>query len=321
VAELAKIHLDALNQRIGGATGLQSALQNEVGRPAASRQQCWCEAEPSAISLPSTSQLIQLRQNAIDAAQAMLAMTDEQLASIGQTRAGLEAFILEQKQAQQQTVLMGRQFLHDRQADQRDARRRLGVGHGEFPDDGRSGKNVFKSLGIAAAQTAANVLKSLGEMILKQALFNALSAHSQSGGGGIGGQHRIGRGALFPASLLRHDADRHSAALLSAGRPPAALARTVGAWRALTAGGGTLAVGGRMGCHRGGDPGCRDDVDDREHGIRGGGPHRRHCGLPDDAPQRQPARVRRSHALPHAAAWPDCGRTKCRRSSSAARRC
>jgi hypothetical protein len=61
------------------------------------------------------------------------------------------------------------------------------------------GRNVFESLGIAALQTAADILKSLGEMILKQAIFNAIAG--SSGMGGIGGSLAASIGLLFPAAV------------------------------------------------------------------------------------------------------------------------
>jgi hypothetical protein len=175
------------------------ADQQLLGNSAGAKQS---ERDLAAVN----TQLIQLRQNAIDAGEAMLNMTDEQLASIGQTRAGLEAFIIEQKQSQQQTVLMGRQFLMTGKQINEMLADDMVSGIENFLQLVGQGKNVFRSLAVSAAQTAAEILKSLGEMILKQALFNAISAHSGSGGGGIGGQMAAGAAALFGASIPLHTA-------------------------------------------------------------------------------------------------------------------
>lgn len=197
-AQLAKLKFEKIGREIGGATALQGALKDQIGTAQLlgdGRGAKEAEKQFQEINL----RLIEMRQRAIEVAQGMLQMSDSALQAAGYTREGLEATIVQLQQAQQETALMGRQFLMTGQQINEMLADHIVSGFENFLNMVAQGKGVFKSLGIAAAQTAASILMDLGKMILKQAIFNAIAG--PTGAGGVGGMLAASIGALFPAAV------------------------------------------------------------------------------------------------------------------------
>lgn len=73
---------------------------------------------------------------------------------------------------------------------------KMGASLADFFSGAKSGKEVFKDIGQAFLQFAADFLRQIAQMILQQIIFNAVSGMFGGGGGGLGG---------MIAGIVRHN--------------------------------------------------------------------------------------------------------------------
>lgn len=202
---LSKIKLDRIDQQIQGGSSLEESLQNRVdmaqllGDRGAARA---AESQLDAVRV----KLIELRQQAIDAWRAVLADPEALKGAEAQgfTADGIQAIINQLQAAQMETAMMGRQFLMTGRQINEMIADQLVAGAERWLQLIQQGKGVFAALGIAAAETAAQILMDLGKMILKQALFNAIAG--KNGQGGLGGSIATSIATLFPAAITMQTA-------------------------------------------------------------------------------------------------------------------
>lgn len=111
--------------------------------------------------------------------------------------------------------LLGRQYNEDIAQGGANALMALGEGLGRVIDGTGSLSDAFRSAGRAFQQFAADFLREIANMILKQAIFNAISG-SIGGGGGVGGTVANAVGAvLHSGGIVGTDGARRSVPLMA----------------------------------------------------------------------------------------------------------
>jgi len=193
---LSKLKLDALDRQIVGGEQLQQGLLQSIDE----RQLLGDgEGAQQAIALldATRQKLVQLRADAIAAWQAVLA-DPAQLAASGMSADAIQAIILSLEAANRQTQLMGRQFLMTGQQINESLANQATQAVDNFFQSLAQGEGVLNSLWRMFAQFAADFLRQIGLMILKQVIFNAVSGGG-SGAGGAGGGIASIVGSLFGA--------------------------------------------------------------------------------------------------------------------------
>lgn len=197
-AQLLKAHIDQLGKQIEGGRDLRGVLQERVGvaqllgdRGAAKDAQRQIEA--------LDAHMIALRQSAIEAWEA-IAGDPNKLAALGMTAEQVQALIVGLQNAQVESEMFGRRFL----ATGEQINLMLVDGMANAVDDflGRiqNGESVIGALWRSLAGMAADFLRDIGMMILKQTLFNALTKNGTNVGGGVGGMIAGAMGSLFTSA-------------------------------------------------------------------------------------------------------------------------
>jgi uncharacterized protein (TIGR02594 family) len=197
-AQLAKAQIDQIGKRIQGASDLRGGLQERVGisqllGDGAGARQAQQEIEALDASL------IAMRESAIQAWVA-LAGDPAKLASLGMTVEQVQAIIVELRNASVESELFGRRFLAT--GEQINLMLVDGMANAvdNFFNRIRDGESVLGALWNSLAQFAADFLRDIGMMILKQTLFNALTKNGTNAGGGIGGAIAGAMGSLFSSA-------------------------------------------------------------------------------------------------------------------------
>lgn len=188
----------SLERNASGLNDLRGQLASQIDM--AQKMGDGAGAEQLEVQLGAvTHRLVEANQKLIEFWQ-NVAGDPAALAAMNMTGEQVQAIIMGLQQANVEATEMGRQFLMTgREINESLADMGTSAIDGFFQKVAE-GQNVIQALWNTFIQFAADFLRQIAMMMLKQALFNALSNKSASGGGGVGGMISSAIGSLMPTA-------------------------------------------------------------------------------------------------------------------------